>query len=121
MVNQHPLSDEESIHHLRIYVKKLRYISSYLGGQKHIRHEIPMEHLSRLQDLLGEYCDAKNSISFLKALNTRYENRNLQSEIIALTDDHDRLTAELVSYMREIGLCVSENTNDSSTDFILQL
>ncbi len=111
MVNQYPLSDEESIHHLRIHVKKLRYISSYLGGQKHIRHEIPMEHLSRMQNLLGEYCDTKNSISILKALNTQYENRNLQLEIKALTDDHARLATELVSYMREIGLYVSENTN----------
>ena len=110
-LNQYPFSDEKSIHNLRIHVKKLRYIFSYFGDQKHIRHEIPMEYLSRMQDLLGEYCDMKNSISILKALNTQYESLNLQSEIIALTNDHDRLATELVSYVRAIGLYVPEDTD----------
>lgn len=104
MVKQYPFSDEKSIHHLRIHVKKLRYISFYFGGRNRIRCEIPMEQLNQMQVLLGEYCDLQNSISFLKSLSAQHENLNLQPEITAMTDDQSRLVAEIKTYLKKTGI-----------------
>ena len=98
-----PFSDEKSLHKLRILVKKLRYVLFYISGIKHLRCEIPLDHLNQMQLHLGEYCDLQNGLSILKSTSTQHQDLDLEAEILATTEHQNRLKAETISYLREIG------------------
>lgn len=94
------LSSLESVHAVRIKLKKLRYASKILGSPLGKRIKIPFD-LEEMLDLLGEYIDAKTGILLLEELRLKYKLKPFQYQSGILTGYYscraEQLREELIS------------------------
>ncbi len=94
------LSDDKSIHALRIQVKKLRYVLYYLNAQIDVTNKTDIEFFKNMQKLLGDYCDAKRGLSILVELGAKYRIAGLERDIETMKDCQRHISEEKLA---EIG------------------